>query len=298
MSITKSKMKSALLGLCCAAGLFSGSQSFAADLPSRVITPEAPVFVPAWHPFFVRVGVAGVFPDTHINSNIGAATITSPFLPFTLTNPAGNFPNSGGVGARPAASFEAGYYVTHNIAVSVSGGFPPTFTTVGQNGLASQGVLYRVMEGLAVAAVTYHLDNFGPIRPYAGVGIGYAIVFRNESAAVLNPLLRDKAAFVLVGGIDYDLSEHWGIFVDVKKAFLTQSGHHPCRPRHPRHRPVDECQRLGADRSADRDGRRQLPLLTRAKHVLIEEHLVLTEEVLFGFAAKASILALDHRWII
>jgi outer membrane protein len=216
------RAKAVLLGLCCAAGSLAG-QAVAADLPSRAAAPIAPVLEPAFHPFFVRAGVAGVFPDTNINSTVNAATVTSPFIPFALTNPAGNFPNSGGVSARPAATFEAGYYVTHHIAVSVSGGFPPTFTTVGQNGLASQGVLYRVMEGLAVAAVTYHLDNFGPIRPYAGVGVGYAIVFRNESAAVLNPLLRNKAAFVLVGGIDYDLSEHWGIFVDVKKAFLTQS---------------------------------------------------------------------------
>jgi outer membrane protein len=223
MSIIKSTLKSAVLGICCAAGALFAGQAVAADLPSRAIAPVAPILEPAWHPFFVRAGVAGVFPDTSINSTVNAATVTSPFLPVTLTNPATYYPNSGGVSARPAATFEAGYYVTHHIAISVSGGFPPTFTTVGQNGLAGQGVLYRVMEGLAVAAVTYHLDNFGPVRPYAGVGIGYAIVFRNESAAVLNPLLRNKAAFVLVGGIDYDLSEHWGLFVDVKKAFLTQS---------------------------------------------------------------------------
>lgn len=219
----RGKLRSGLLALCCAFGALSASQAYAADLPSRVVTPDAPILEPAFHPFFVRAGVAGVFPDTHIGSTVNAATVTSPFLPFALTNPATYYPNSGGVSARPAATFEAGYYVTHHIAVAISGGFPPTFTTVGQNGLASQGVLYRVMEGLAVASVTYHLDNFGPIRPYAGVGVGYAIVFRNESAAVVNPLLRNKAAFVLVGGIDYDLSEHWGIFVDVKKAFLTQS---------------------------------------------------------------------------
>ena len=225
MSNFKAKLRSAVLGVCCGVATLAAGQALAADLPSRVVTPVAPILEPAWHPFFVRAGVAGVFPDTHIGSTVNAATVTSPLLPpgIALTNPATYFPNSGGVSSRPAATFEAGYYVTHHIAVSVSGGFPPTFTTVGQNGLANQGVLYRVMEGLAVAAVTYHLDNFGPIRPYAGVGVGYAIVFRNESATVVNPLLRNKAAFVLVGGIDYDLSEHWGLFVDVKKAFLTQS---------------------------------------------------------------------------
>ncbi|WP_158811034.1 OmpW family protein [Beijerinckia sp. L45] len=218
MSTITAKLKSALLGFGCAVGALASSQVLAADLPSRAIAPVAPILEPAWHPFFVRAGVAGVFPDTGINTTINAA----PFPPIG-TIPGSFFPGSGHVSNRPAAAFEAGYYVTRHIAVSIAGGFPPTFTTTGQNGLATQGVLYRVMEGLPVAAVTYHLDNFGPIRPYAGVGVGYAIVFRNESAAVLNPLLRNKAAFVLVGGIDYDLSEHWGLFVDVKKAFLTQS---------------------------------------------------------------------------
>lgn len=218
MSIVKGKLRSAVSAFCGAIGVLAAGQAMAADLPSRVLTPVAPVIEPAWHPFFIHVGAAGVFPDTRIDTTINAATVA----PFGVTAPGSFQPNSAKVSSQATAVFEAGYYLTHNIAVSLSGGWPPTFTTTGQNGLAAQGALYRVMEGLAVAAVTYHLDNFGPIRPYAGVGVGYAIVFRNESAAVINPLLRNSAAFVLVGGIDYDLSEHWGIFVDVKKAFLTQ----------------------------------------------------------------------------
>lgn len=194
-----------LTSLCLGLGIVSGEPLQAADLPTR--PPEALPGASAPAPFFVRLGASGAFPDVDVKTSIAGVPVIG---------------GNSRVDPAPAAYFEAGYYVTRNIAVSLSGGFPPTLTTRGTGSLAAQGVLYRAMVGLPVFAVTYHVDYFGRVRPYAGVGVGYGIVFRNESAAVLNPLLRNEAAFVVVAGIDYDVTTRWGVFVDVKKAFLTQ----------------------------------------------------------------------------
>ncbi len=180
MAVTRT-IRSTLVGLHLAFVVFDGGHAQAADLLPPSAGPIA-FLAPAPAPFFVRLGATGVLPDFNVDASIAGNPVAG---------------GNGRMSAVPAAYVEAGYYVTRHIAASISGGFPPTFTTKGIGTLASQGVLYRAVVGLPVFSVTYHLDNFGPVRPYAGVGIGYGIVFRNESAAIFNPLLRNEAAFVV-----------------------------------------------------------------------------------------------------
>jgi outer membrane protein len=181
----------------------------AADLPlAPAIDPmPAATLAPAALPYFVRLGVAAVIADTRLSARLAGAPVAG---------------GDGSIGTVAAAAVEGGYYLTDTIAVSLAFGYPPTLTTRGTGALAPFGTLYRAVVGLPVLAATYHLDMFGAFRPYAGIGVGYAIVFRNEAVAIAAPNLRDRAAFVLVGGIDYALTDRWGVFVDVKKAFLTQ----------------------------------------------------------------------------
>ena len=178
----------------------------AADLPNAQIAAAASLPEPT--PFFVRVGGSAVVSDSRIAAKIAGVPVAG---------------GDGTVSDEPAVYFEGGYFLTRNIAASLSLGYPPTFTARGTGTLAAFGTLYKAAVGLPVFQVTYHLDPIWRLRPYAGVGVGYAIVFDNEAGALLAPKLRDSPAFVLVGGIDYDLSEHWGVFVDVKKAFLSQN---------------------------------------------------------------------------
>ncbi len=200
-----SRTRSILAGLLLGLSAIATEPSQAADLPTE---PKASLIgASAPDPFFVRLGASGAFPDVDVRTSIAGTAVAD---------------GNSRMDPVPAAYFEAGYYLTRNVALSLSGGFPPTLTARGTGSFAAQGVLYRAVAGLPVFAVTYHLETFGRVRPYAGVGVGYGIVFRSEAAAVLNPLLRNEAAFVLVAGVDYDVTTHWGVFVDVKKAFLTQ----------------------------------------------------------------------------
>lgn len=189
------------------ATLVASCSAGAADLPIKPPDPASGLLAPAATPFFVRLGAAAVLPDTDIAVRLGGVPVAG---------------GNGSIDAVPAVYVEAGAYLTHNIAVSLSGGYPPTFATRGTGVLAPFGTLYKAEVGLPVFEASYHFDNFGPVRPYLGVGVGYAIVFRNEAASVAVPRLKDSAAFVLVGGFDVDLTAHWGVFADVKKAFLTQ----------------------------------------------------------------------------
>ena len=192
-------------------GLLLGSlagHSHAADLPAfhQPGFQASALTAPAL-PYFVRIGVSAVITDTTITARLAEVPVTG---------------GGGSIATEPAAYVETGYYLTKEFAVSLSGGYPPTFTTKGTGTLAPFGSLYKAVVGFPVLAATYHFDIFGAFRPYAGAGVGYAIVFQDQAGSVIAPRLRNNAAFVVVGGFDYDITDRWGVFVDAKKAFLTQ----------------------------------------------------------------------------
>ena len=187
----------ALAGLATAA---SAADVVAPPVPAAAL-PAAPT------PVFVRVGGTAVLTGGSVAARIAGVPVAG---------------GGADVSDEPALYLEAGYALTRNIAASLSLGYPPTFTGTGTGTLAPFGKLYEATLGLPVAEVTYRVDPIWGLRPYAGLGIGYAIVFAERAGAILSPKLQGSPAFVIVGGIDYDLSAHWGVFVDVKKAFLTQ----------------------------------------------------------------------------
>jgi outer membrane protein len=164
--------------------------------------------VPAEKPFFLHIGAIGSFFDTGVLTKIGGVPVAG---------------SGGTIGSAVSGSVEAGAFVLPHIAFSVSGGWPPVLSLRGTGVFASQGTLVKAQSGLTTFTVHYHFDNFGPIKPYAGLGVGYAIVFRDIAMpATIAPSLKDNAAFVLQGGVEYAVTDHIGIFVDVKKAWLDQ----------------------------------------------------------------------------
>ena len=181
----------------------------AADL-ALPLSPVAPA--PAPKPFFLHIGVVGSFFDTGLATNIAGARVAG---------------SGGTIGSAVSGNVEAGMYlpfVLPHLAVSFSAGYPPVLGLTGTGVFAPQGTLVKAQSGLGTLTAHYHLDNFGPVKPYAGLGIGYALVFRDiATGVVVNPQLNNNIGFVLQGGVDYALTDTFGVFVDLKKAWLHQN---------------------------------------------------------------------------
>lgn len=195
----KNKMKQGILALLLAllgwpAGLW------AADLGTA---PPAPVQDPLW---YVRVGLGGVVFDS-------GASIRTPYGPVTGASATAD--------NNLTALFEIGYFVSDAVAVSLTGGYPPTTTLTGTGTAAALGALGDVTYGPATLTAHYHFKGFGPWQPYLGAGVGYAIIFNSSDGAVKNLNVSGAPAFVLQAGVDYIIDRNWAVFVDVKKLFLS-----------------------------------------------------------------------------
>lgn len=177
----------------------------AADVPSQAVAaPDDPA---PFRPVFVRLGATGAFFDQGLS---GASIAGRPLI-------------GGGLKTGPvvAASAEAGYFFTPQIAVSISGGWPPRLTEKGTGVLAPFGTLARERVGALTTTAHYHFD-FGRLHPYLGGGLAYAVVFHDAPGAIAQPVLRDGVGGVVVGGVDVDLDDRWRLFLDVKNAWVEQ----------------------------------------------------------------------------
>ena len=190
--------------------LLMGSASFdrpaqAADVPAQMaIASDAPA---PFRPVFVRLGATGAFFD----QGLGGASI------------AGQPVIGGGLKTGPVvtAAAEAGYFFTRQIAVSISGGWPPRLAEKGTGVLAPFGTLARERVGAITTTAHYHFD-YGRLHPYLGGGLAYAVVFHNAPGAIAQPVLRDGVGGAVVGGVDVDLDDRWSLFVDIKDAWVAQ----------------------------------------------------------------------------
>ncbi|MGH6836797.1 MAG: OmpW/AlkL family protein [Methylocella sp.] len=181
------------------------SQGRAADV-AATLNP----LPPAPPSFYVHAGAVGAFFDTNAQPTGG-----------------GLFPTAN-IAIRPVYTLglEAGYFVTPNIATALYFGVPPivhlkatglpTAATFGSNLLGS------TRAGPAILLLQYHFTQFGPLQPYAGIGVGYVFDFGNISDGILTNFSIDQNfAFVLQAGADLMLTPNWGVFVDAKKLFFS-----------------------------------------------------------------------------
>lgn len=187
--------------LMLAAGVTASSPSRAADMSMPV--KAAPVSEPS--PWFVRVGVGGLFFDSGTAIQLGNVP-----LPFANATADDNW----------TVVFDIGYYLTPNISIALTGGYPPTTSLTGQGSIATLGVLGQTTYGPAALTAQYHFNQFGAFQPYVGAGIAYAIIFNADDGAVKNLKVNGAPAFVLQAGAEYAFDQHWGVFADVKKLFL------------------------------------------------------------------------------
>ncbi|MCI4679927.1 outer membrane beta-barrel protein [Rhodoblastus acidophilus] len=206
--------------LTVAFGLFAFAASAnAADLPSLKETTPAPV-ADSFQPFFVKLGFT--YGLNTSSSHIWAQDPTALAHGVPAAFPAG-------VGATitniSTLGFEAGFFVTRNISVDVSGGIPlyvkdKTKGYNPANPVVTNGtVLGQIMPAIIPITVLYHFDNFGSIRPYIGAGVAVGFSFDNKNAFLNDIHVGSSAGPVVQGGVDYMIDRNWGVSLDVKKTF-------------------------------------------------------------------------------
>lgn len=194
------------LGFAALIATFLVSPAAAADLvtPLEPLPPPPPIF-------FVHAGALGAFANTNASPTGG-----------------GLFEGLSNVAIRPVYTlvFEAGYYITPNIAISFATAVPPV-THFKATGLVEAPVFGTDLLGSArygevALLLQYHFTQFGPLQPYLGAGGGYGLNFGNISDGILRNFYWDQNfAFLVQAGTDYMFTPNWGLFVDGKKVFFS-----------------------------------------------------------------------------
>lgn len=113
-----------------------------------------------------------------------------------------------------------GRFVAPNVALSFTGGLPPNIDIQGKGSLQPLGKLADTTYGPMVLSVQYHPLPGGRVRPYLGAGIVYMFVFDADDGAFEDVEIDEDIGPVVEAGADFMLNERYGLFLDVKKAFL------------------------------------------------------------------------------
>jgi outer membrane protein len=190
---------------------------------------EASESFPRW---FVRIGALGVLNQSW--SKLYAQPVIEAFAPGIGFVPIGAGPQESLVGRGAVysnlatANLQAGYFLTRNWSVEISGGIP-VWETVRITGFSAAGpaagtVLSTVLPAAPPLTVVYHFSGFGALQPYLGVGTTVSFAFQVRDGFNTQGSISPSLGVVLQGGFDYMLDRHWGVFVDVKKIFVQSTG--------------------------------------------------------------------------
>ena len=160
--------------------------------------------------WFVHLGAAGVFFDSHANSTTPALLPAQDVIVTDNITP----------------TIEIGRYVTDRVSFSLSAGLPPTnelWGTFNGNKIAKIGT---VNYGSVIAAAQYHFGIDSRFKPYVGAGVGYNITLSASPSAPFPSLSVDNSiGAVLQAGTEFDFSQNVGVFADVKKMFASTTAH-------------------------------------------------------------------------
>ncbi len=118
---------------------------------------------------------------------------------------------------------EAGWYLTPNFAISLSSGYPPTADAMAAGSIAAYGSLGKVTGGMIELNGQYHFTNFGGFQPYVGAGPTFFHVFDTQDGTLAAFSVKDSFGFNLQVGADWMITKNVGLFVDLKKIFISTS---------------------------------------------------------------------------
>ena len=115
---------------------------------------------------------------------------------------------------------QIGRFVGRDFAIAFTGGLPPHIDIQGKGALAPFGKLAETTYGPATLTVQYRPIRTGTFQPYVGAGAAYMLIFSTTDAAFRDVEIDDDLSPALEAGTDIMFNERYGIFIDVKKAFL------------------------------------------------------------------------------
>jgi outer membrane protein len=177
----------------------SGAAS-AADLNA-----PAPSEMPFASRFYVHVGPAALIQNQGIKLELGGVPVPGADISMKW---------------NPTVGIEAGAYLTPNVAVSFTGGLPPVGRVEAAGALDGIGRLGETRYGPMALTAHYHFNPTGSINPYIGAGAVYMYVFSTTDAAINNLDVKNAFGAAAQAGVDIMLTRNWGMFFDVKKAYL------------------------------------------------------------------------------
>ncbi len=117
-------------------------------------------------------------------------------------------------------TLQVGYFLTETIAVNATVGLPPKIGVYGAGSIGALPKLGDVRYGPTAFTLQYHPKVSGRFRPYVGAGASYMIVFSTKDGAFQNLRVSNDLALAFEAGTDVMVGKNWGLFFDVKKAFL------------------------------------------------------------------------------
>lgn len=165
-------------------------------------------------PWQVRVRALAVLP---------ASSGSTVYVPGA---PALSSPNSGlSIGNSIVPELDISYYFTPNVAAELILGVTPHNIT-GTGALANTNIGRAWLLPPTLLA-QWHFTDFGPFKPYVGLGLNYTIFFGQSAGytptnglGVTNLTLHNTVGGALQVGFDYMIDKHWGLNFDVKKYLL------------------------------------------------------------------------------
>ena len=122
--------------------------------------------------------------------------------------------------AHETPTVQAGRFISKQLAIAATVGLPPRIAINGGGTLEPFGKLAETRYGPATLTLQFHPLRTGTFRPYIGAGAAYMIVFDADDGAFQDVKIENDLSPALEGGTDIMFNDRYGIFLDVKKAFL------------------------------------------------------------------------------
>ena len=202
--------------VCASAALVIPAQADESANTPNLVSPTDPAGDPT-SPWFFRLGAAELQNMDGIKLTVGGQPYPGAALHYSHIY---------------SGLLEVGYTFLPGLSGVLSVGWPPAISIGGGGSLAPEGKLESTTFGPSALTVQYQPFQEGFFRPYIGAGGSYLVIFSDHDAAIQNAKLTSDVAPEVEAGSDFMIQENLGIFVEVKKAFLTThaTGNIPVAP--------------------------------------------------------------------